>query len=135
MAFLSHGRKKAVGGAVQDEQLAHVCGGAVKVDSVLPFRTMTKLTISQVSEQNADHGTQTKYQCAQSTTDMNVQEAEENARIGLLVDVGFPTRVHGKHLSGLLFFCFCSFATHDVILIPIVAEPKPRKRPHPRSVF
>jgi hypothetical protein len=53
---------------------------------------MTKPTISQVSEQNADHGTQTKYQCAKGTADMNIQEGEEDAQIGLLVDVGFPTR-------------------------------------------
>jgi hypothetical protein len=87
------------------------------------FKTMTKPTISQVAEQNADHSAQTKYQCAKGTADMNIQQREEDARIGLFVDVRFQTRVHGEHLSGgfFLFFCFCSFATHDVLLIPIVA--------------
>jgi hypothetical protein len=67
---------------------------------------------------------------------MDVQEGEENALIDLLVDVGFPTRVHVQHLSGLLlFFWFCSFATHDEILIPIVAEPKTSETATPTFRF
>jgi hypothetical protein len=51
---------------------------------------MTKPTISQVAEQNADHSVQTKYQCAKGTADMNIQQREEDARIGLFVDLRFP---------------------------------------------
>jgi hypothetical protein len=64
---------------------------------------MTKPTIPQIPQQNADHDAQTEYQGRYDAADMYVEEGEEDPRIGLLVDVRFPTRVHCKHFGGLLF--------------------------------
>jgi hypothetical protein len=65
---------------------------------------MTKPTIPQICQQNADHDAQAEYQGAQGTAEMDIEEGEEDTRIGLLVEVGFPTRVHSEHLRGLFFF-------------------------------
>jgi hypothetical protein len=65
---------------------------------------MTKPTIPQISKQNADHDAQTEYQGAQGTAYVYIEEGEEDTRIGLLIDVGFPTQVHSEQLSGLFFF-------------------------------
>jgi hypothetical protein len=72
--------------------------------SVLPLWTMTKPTIPQISKQNADHDAQTEYQGAQRTAYVYIEEGGEDTRIGLLIGVGFPTRVHSEHLRGLFFF-------------------------------
>jgi hypothetical protein len=82
--------------------------------SALPFWTMTKPTIPQISQQNAYHDAQAEYNGAQGTAYVDVEEGEEDSLIGLLVDVRFPTRVHGEHLGGLFFFLgFSLFSTHD----------------------
>jgi hypothetical protein len=65
---------------------------------------MTKPTISQISQQNADHDAQTEYQGAQRTAYVYIEEGEEDTRIGLLIEVGFPAWVNSEHLRGLFFF-------------------------------
>jgi hypothetical protein len=65
---------------------------------------MTKPTIPQISQQNADHDAKAEYDGTKGAADVDVEEGEEDPRIGLLVDVRFPTRVHGEHLGGFFFF-------------------------------
>jgi hypothetical protein len=48
---------------------------------------MTKPTIPQISQQNADHDAQAEYDGAKGAADVDVEEGEEDSRIGLLVDV------------------------------------------------
>jgi hypothetical protein len=74
---------------------------------------MTKPTIPQISQQNADHDAQTEYQGQNNAGDVVVEEGEEDPRIGLLVDVRLPIWVHREHLGGFFFLGFCCFSTHD----------------------
>jgi hypothetical protein len=74
---------------------------------------MTKPTIPQISQQNADHDDQAEYDGTKGTADVDVEEGEEDPQIGLLVDVRFPIWVHGEHLGGFFFLGFCCFSTHD----------------------
>jgi hypothetical protein len=96
---------------------------------------MAKSVISQVAEEDADHNAQAKEDSAECTRHMHVQQREEDARVGLLIDVQLPAWMQSKHLGFLLrhsWFCWCS--AHDVFLRPIVGETKSKEWPHPHSV-
>jgi hypothetical protein len=98
--FVASQGREVVGGAVQDKQVAPVDGASL----LFLFWTMTKPTIPQISKQNADHDAKAEYDGRQSAADVNIEEGEEDPRIGLLVDVRFPTGVHREHLGGFFFF-------------------------------
>jgi hypothetical protein len=67
---------------------------------------MTESTIPQISEQDGNHDAQTEDECTHNARHMHIEEGEEDPRIGLLVDVGFPICVHCKHLGCFFFFFF-----------------------------